>query len=80
MLGSKSTFFIARSCNSLSRDRVFHLLDGYSAEQIAVYIKALITLGKPDDFDGATIVKTLWMWHRLGRAGTITITAYVTQE
>jgi hypothetical protein len=32
--------FIARSCNSLSRDRVFHLLDGYSAEQIAVYIKA----------------------------------------
>jgi hypothetical protein len=32
---------------------------GYSAEQIAVYIKALITLGNPDDFDGATIVKDL---------------------
>jgi hypothetical protein len=61
MLGSKSTFFIARSCNSF--DRVFHLLDakGYSAEQIAVYIKAFDLLGKPDDFDGATIVKTLWM-------------------
>jgi hypothetical protein len=32
----------------LSRDRVFHLLDakGYSAEQIAVYIKLSITSGK----------------------------------
>jgi hypothetical protein len=62
MLGSKS-FFIARSCNSLSRDRVFHLLDakGYSAEQIAVYIKAFDYWENPDDFDGATIVKTLWM-------------------
>jgi hypothetical protein len=35
---------------------------GYSAEQIAVYIKAFDYLGKPDDFDGATIVKTLWMF------------------
>jgi hypothetical protein len=42
MLGSKSTFFIADHVILLSRDRVFHLLDakGYSAEQIAVYIKA----------------------------------------
>jgi hypothetical protein len=41
MLGSKSTFFIARSCNSLSRDRISSLdAKGYSAEQIAVYIKA----------------------------------------
>jgi hypothetical protein len=48
----------------LSRDRVFHLLDakGYSAEQIAVYIKAFDYFWEnPDDFDGATIVKTLWM-------------------
>jgi hypothetical protein len=47
----------------LSRDRVFHLLDakGYS-EQIAVYIKAFDYFWEnPDDFDGATIVKTLWM-------------------
>jgi hypothetical protein len=60
MLGSKSTFFIARSCNSFDRGSSLDA-KGYSAEQIAVYIKAFDLLGKPDDFDGATIVKTLWM-------------------
>jgi hypothetical protein len=59
MLGSKSTFFPDHVI--FVRDRVFHLLDakGYSAEQIAVYIKAFDYLEKPDDFDGATIVKDL---------------------
>jgi hypothetical protein len=66
----------------LSRDRISSLdAKGYSAEQIAVYIKAFDYLGKPDDFDGATIVKDLMdAWHRLGRCCTITITAYVTQS
>jgi hypothetical protein len=48
MLGSKSTFFIARSCNFVKGSCISSLdAKGYSAEQIAVYIKALITLGKP---------------------------------
>jgi hypothetical protein len=42
MLGSKSTFFIAGSCNSFVKGSCISSLDakGYSAEQIAVYIKA----------------------------------------
>jgi hypothetical protein len=41
MLGSKSTFFHSPDHVILSRDRISSLdAKGYSAEQIAVYIKA----------------------------------------
>jgi peptide methionine sulfoxide reductase MsrA len=59
----------------LSRDRVFHLLDakGYSAEQIAVYIKAFDYFWEnPDDFDDYYSKRPYGCaWHRLGRCCTI---------
>jgi hypothetical protein len=70
MLGSKSTFFIAGSCNFCQGSCISSLdAKGYSAEQIAVYIKAFDYLENPDDFDGATSKRPYGCaWHRLGRA------------
>jgi len=63
MLGSKSTYFIQpKEVLFDSRDKVFRLLDlkGYSANEIAIYLKAFDYFCENTiAFDGATIVKDL---------------------
>jgi hypothetical protein len=57
-------------------------MQGYSAEQIAVYIKLSVASGKTRMTDGATIVKTFMDVPGMGFGARccVTITAYVTQE